>query len=221
MCGYRGHMHVHLCAGCTLDQLAAIRPADRRRPTHECPYPLCFACGRGTTESDKAVCERCVPLHPDETHIVSLHPRTDWWTLALQCGGYRTSGHSEMKMVDCCGCGSLLMMLLRKERTASAPETRILRYWYYKRGSPAPVQDPFPCDRSDIPLERLRGQCPHAWIRIHELPPQTKAARRRELRQARHFLDSIGMDDMFLPDDSDEPRTHVVWCKDCGLQELR
>lgn len=212
-CGCRG-ARITICSGC-LDKTCTTRDHER----HYNADSRCRICGELPDEDCHAFCHKCVPPHPDDTHITKSGK--NWWALALQAGGW---DHPDgIINIECCPhCGSLLKIL--QSGDLSRPK-RVLKHSYFKIGSQAESEESFVCPgRNTADVENEQQSCSHDWVVVYRPEKKSKHEYVDELSSNPVTREWLGNDDALIETTAESMAKDtkvVMWCWKCGLKEMR
>ena len=227
-CGKRP-ANYKICQSCYPDRIEEVRDIDRYYRSSSEPLNIfkCLLCGKqvdrgGSLGSNPhSFCHKCVPQHPDDTHLVGETCKTSWWVAAIRQGSW----HDEdgfLSIRSCPHCGGLLVIrqlpLERREHLNDVSD-----YWYYQVGSKDKIGTPFYCAKFDVEvIQSQQNTCAHEFIDVYTKTDTASAEEHyREIKGNPAITEYLFDDEALVWDLAQSmagARYDVQWCFKCGLK---
>jgi len=215
--------YIRVCDNCLQNNITKINNKNR---CYKGIKELCRICGKQVTKNFHSFCYKCVPMHPDDTHmndatIPAADRENGWWSKALRQGGYDL-GDKMVKIINCKNCGGLLVLSRNDTENHPMDSVSNFDYKYYKKGHKDFITDPYYCD--NIPAEELRleqNNCRHDFIFILETHTRSYEEYLAEDRGNPALNLWFGGDKELMKDlayDLSTTKFIIKWCWKCGRE---
>jgi hypothetical protein len=222
--------YIQVCDFCLKNNVTKIRNRYRHYSSSS-GKKMCRICGDIVGQDAHSFCYRCVPQHPDDTHmndsaVPASDPGNGWWSKAIRAGGWNTE-KGKANTMDCPDCGGLLVMEIDNEKPKYISSDHIeyvTRFRYYKKGNKKPTREPFYCENTQgslqkIDIETLQATCEHDYITVLEPIKKTYQEYMSDTRNndtIMEYLSLIGVSVEEYVLSLANTKSTIKWCWICG-----